>query len=82
VGNVVGAVFGGIPTQSMEEKVLFWIGVLFSVSAKGRAGDGPLYFSFSGLLAVYIGVSSVAAPTIFQNFNTGHQGSVGCYVPV
>jgi len=34
-GTVIGAIFGGIPTQKYgRKKVLVWIGVLFSLSAK------------------------------------------------
>src|SRR5687767_287161 len=37
-GTVVGAIFGGLPTQKYgRKKVLLWIGVLFSVSAIGSA---------------------------------------------
>src|SRR5690349_14435585 len=47
-GTVVGAVFGGIPTQKYgRKKVLFWIGILFSVSALGSAlAQDPYTFSF------------------------------------
>src|ERR687886_367320 len=37
-GTVVGAIFGGIPTEKWGRKpVLIWIGVLFSLSALGTA---------------------------------------------
>src|SRR5688500_11481697 len=37
-GTVIGAIFGGIPTQKYgRKKVLIWIGVLFTVSAIGTA---------------------------------------------
>jgi MFS family permease len=65
-GTVVGAVFGGIPTQKYgRKKVLFWIGILFSVSAVGSAlAQDPYTFSFFRFIGgVGIGVSSLAAPT-------------------
>src|SRR5689334_11685401 len=35
-GTVIGAIFGGIPTQKYgRKKVLIWIGILFSLSALG-----------------------------------------------
>ena len=37
-GTVVGAIFGGIPTQKWgRKKVLIWVGILFSLSAFGTA---------------------------------------------
>src|SRR3569833_2832240 len=42
-GTVVGAVFGGVPTQRFGRKrVLVWVGILFSLSAVGTAlAPGP-----------------------------------------
>lgn len=64
-GTVVGALFGGIPTQKYgRKKVLIWIGVLFSVSAIGSslAPDVYLFSFFRFVGGLGIGVSSVAAP--------------------
>src|SRR5215471_10242586 len=37
-GTVVGALLGGIPTQTYgRKKVLLWVGILFSISALGSA---------------------------------------------
>src|SRR5687768_7789862 len=37
-GTVIGAIFGGIPTQKYgRKKVLIWIGILFTLSAIGSA---------------------------------------------
>ena len=72
-GTVVGAVFGGIPTQKYgRKKVLFWIGILFSVSALGSAlAQDPYTFSFFRFIGgVGIGVSSVAAPTYISEIST------------
>src|SRR3954462_6776981 len=47
-GTVVGAIFGGFPTQKWgRKKVLVWIGILFSLSAVGTAfAPDPYTFSF------------------------------------
>src|SRR6188474_421529 len=37
-GTLFGSVFGGIPTENLgRKKTLFWIGILFAVSAIGSA---------------------------------------------
>src|SRR5690606_10751545 len=72
-GTVVGALFGGIPTQRYgRKKVLLWIGILFSVSAIGSAvAQDPYTFSFFRFIGgVGIGVSSVAAPTYISEIST------------
>ena len=72
-GTVVGAIFGGIPTQNYgRKKVLVWIGVLFSISAIGTAvAPDPYIFSFFRFIGgVGIGVSSVAAPTYISEIST------------
>ncbi len=72
-GTVVGAVFGGVPTQKYgRKKVLFWIGILFSVSALGSAlAQDPYTFSFFRFIGgIGIGVSSVAAPTYISEIST------------
>jgi sugar porter (SP) family MFS transporter len=72
-GTVVGAIFGGIPTEKWgRRKVLIWIGVLFSLSAVGTAlAPEPYSFSFFRFLGgLGIGVSSVAAPTYISEIST------------
>lgn len=64
-GTVLGSLMGGVPTQSLgRKKTLFWIGVLFFVSAIGSAlVSDPYLFSFFRFIGgVGVGVSSVAAP--------------------
>ena len=64
-GTVVGALFGGIPTKKLgRKKTLFWIGVLFFVSALGSAfAQDPYTFSvFRFIGGLGVGASSVAAP--------------------
>lgn len=64
-GTVLGAIFGGIPCNAIgRKKTLFWIGVLYTVSAIGSAvATGPFMFSFFRFIGgVGVGASSVAAP--------------------
>src|SRR5215217_6789144 len=72
-GTVIGAIFGGIPTQRFgRKKVLVWVGILFTVSALGTAvASDPYIFSFFRFIGgVGIGVSSVAAPTYISEIST------------
>ena len=72
-GTVVGALFGGIPTEKYgRKKVLLWIGILFAVSAIGSAvAPGPYSFSiFRFVGGIGIGVSSVVAPTYISEIST------------
>jgi MFS family permease len=64
-GTVMGALLGGIPADKYGRKVtLFWVGVLYFISALGSALAPEIYsfmfFRFIGGLGV--GASSVAAP--------------------
>src|ERR1041384_2527500 len=80
-GTVVGAVFGGIPTQKWgRKKVLVWIGILFSLSAIGTAfAPDPYSFSFFRFIGgLGIGISSVAAPTYISEISTpANRGRLG-----
>jgi len=80
-GTVIGAIFGGIPTQKYgRKKVLVWIGVLFSLSALGTGlAPDPYTFSFFRFIGgVGIGVSSVAAPTYISEISTpANRGKLG-----
>jgi sugar porter (SP) family MFS transporter len=72
-GTVVGALLGGIPAQKYgRKKVLFWIGILFAVSAFGSAlAPNPYIFSFFRFIGgLGIGVSSVVAPTYISEIST------------
>ena len=65
IGTVIGALFGGYPSDKIGRKnTLFWIGILYLVSALGSALAPDwysfLFFRFIGGLGV--GASSVAAP--------------------
>lgn len=65
-GTVIGAIFGGIPTNKIgRKKTLIWIGVLFLVSAIGSAlANDPFIFAFFRFMGgLGIGASTIAAPT-------------------
>lgn len=64
-GTVIGAIFGGIPTNKIgRKKTLIWIGVLFLVSAIGSAfANDPFTFAFFRFMGgLGIGASTIAAP--------------------
>lgn len=64
-GTVIGAIFGGIPTNKIgRKKTLIWIGILFLVSAIGSAlAKDPYTFAFFRFLGgLGIGASTIAAP--------------------
>ncbi|MEO6357087.1 MAG: sugar porter family MFS transporter, partial [Ferruginibacter sp.] len=80
-GTLVGSIFGGIPTEKYgRKKVLFWIGVLFAISAFGSAlAQDPYTFSFFRFIGgIGIGVSSVVAPTYISEISTpASRGKLG-----
>jgi len=80
-GTVAGSLFGGIPTKILgRKKTLFWIGVLFFISAIGSAlAPDPYLFSFFRFIGgVGVGVSSVAAPIYISEISTGaNRGKLG-----
>ncbi len=64
-GTVIGALFGGIPCDKFgRRRTLFWIGILYLLSALGSAfAPDPYIFSFSRFIGgLGVGASSVAAP--------------------
>ncbi len=72
-GTVIGALFGGIPTDKWgRKKTLIWIGVLYLASALGSALAPDAYtfsfFRFIGGLGV--GASSVAAPAYLSEISS------------
>ena len=72
-GTVLGALLGGIPTKVLgRKKTLFWIGILFFLSAVGSAlAQDPYVFSFFRFIGgVGVGVSSVAAPIYISEITT------------
>lgn len=72
-GTVLGALFGGIPTERFgRKKILFWIGVLYTISALGSGlAPDPYTFSLSRFIGgVGVGISSVAAPAYISEIST------------
>ena len=72
-GTVTGALLGSIPSQKYgRKKVLFWIGIFFTVSALGSAlAQDPYTFSFFRFIGgLGIGISSVVAPTYISEIST------------
>lgn len=72
-GTVFGALLGGIPCDKLgRKKTLFWIGILFLVSALGSAlAPNPYIFSFFRFIGgIGVGASSVAAPIYISEIST------------
>ncbi len=64
-GTVFGALFGALPTNKFgRKKTLFWIGVLYTVSALGSAlvNDPYTFALFRFLGGLGVGASTIAAP--------------------
>lgn len=64
-GTVIGAIFGGIPTNKLgRKKTLIWIGILYTVSALGSAlVNDPYSFAFFRFIGgLGVGASTIAAP--------------------
>ncbi len=80
-GTVLGSLLGGIPTEKLgRKKTLFWIGILFFLSAVGSAlATDPFLFSFFRFIGgIGVGVSSVAAPIYISEITTGeNRGRLG-----
>lgn len=74
-GTVIGALFGGIPCDRFgRRKTLFWIGILYLVSALGSAlAPDPYIFSASRFIGgLGVGASSVAAPIYLSEITPAH----------
>ena len=75
-GTVIGAIIGGIPAERIGRKnTLFWIAILYLVSAVGCAlapnAVWLMFFRFIGGLA--IGASSVVAPMYITEISPTHK---------
>ena len=71
-GTVIGSIFGSIPCDKIGRKsTLFWIGVLFFISAVGSAlAMDPYFFSFFRFIGgVGVGASTVASPTYISEIS-------------
>jgi sugar porter (SP) family MFS transporter len=72
-GTVVGALFGGIPSEKWGRKpTLLCIGILFLISALGSGlANDPYMFSFFRFIGgLGVGASSVAAPAYISEIST------------
>lgn len=80
-GTVLGSLLGGIPCDKLgRKKTLFWIGILFLVSAIGSAlAPNPYFFSFFRFIGgIGVGASSVAAPIYISEISTPkNRGKLG-----
>ncbi|MDN3643550.1 sugar porter family MFS transporter [Lutimonas halocynthiae] len=64
-GTVIGAMFGGIPTNKIGRKnTLIWIGIFYTISALGSAlvNDPYTFAAFRFIGGIGVGASTVAAP--------------------
>lgn len=72
-GTVLGSIFGGIPCDKLgRKKTLFWIGILYFISAVGSGMSPNAYiFSFFRFIGgVGVGASSVAAPIYISEISS------------
>ncbi|MFC4096192.1 sugar porter family MFS transporter [Euzebyella saccharophila] len=80
-GTVIGSLFGGIPCDRFgRKKTLFWIGILYAVSALGSAmAPDPYTFSFFRFIGgLGVGASSVAAPIYISEISSpNNRGQLG-----
>ncbi len=80
-GTVIGSLFGGIPCNRFgRKKTLFWIGILYALSAIGSGlATDPYVFSFFRFIGgLGVGASSVAAPIYISEISTPeNRGKLG-----
>ena len=80
-GTVIGSLFGGIPCDRFgRKKTLFWIGILYAVSAVGSGlATDPYIFSFFRFIGgLGVGASSVAAPIYISEISSPeNRGKLG-----
>ena len=80
-GTVLGSLLGGIPCDKLgRKKTLFYIGILFLLSALGSAfAQDPYTFSFFRFIGgIGVGASSVAAPIYISEISSPqNRGKLG-----
>lgn len=80
-GTVFGSLFGGVPCDRFgRKKTLFWIGILYALSALGSAfATDPYMFSFFRFIGgLGVGASSVAAPIYISEISSpDNRGKLG-----
>jgi len=76
IGTVLGALLGGIPSDRIGRKMtLFWIAVLYLISALGSAlsTNWYLFMVFRFLGGLGVGASSVAAPMYISEISPANR---------
>jgi sugar porter (SP) family MFS transporter len=76
IGTVIGALFGGIPSDRIgRKKTLFWIAVLYLLSALGSAlsTDWYLFMAFRFIGGLGVGASSVTAPMYISEISPANR---------
>lgn len=71
-GTVIGAIFGGIPTNKIgRKKTLLFIGILFLFSALGSAfaNDPFVFAAFRFIGGLGVGASTIAAPAYISEIS-------------
>ncbi len=80
-GTVIGALFGGIPCDRYgRRRTLFWIGILYLLSALGSAfAPNPYLFSAARFIGgLGVGASSVAVPVYIAEITPAqNRGKLG-----
>jgi sugar porter (SP) family MFS transporter len=80
-GTVIGALFGGVPCDRYgRRRTLFWIGVLYLLSALGSAfAPSPYIFSAARFIGgLGVGASSVAVPVYIAEITPAqNRGKLG-----
>lgn len=74
-GTVLGAIFGGIPTDKIgRKKTLMIIGLLYFISAVGSAlATDPWIFAFFRFIGgLGVGASTIAAPAYISEISPAH----------
>ena len=78
IGTVIGALFGGIPCDAIgRKKTLYWIAVLYLVTAVGSAlaTDWYVFLFFRFVSGLGVGASSVTAPMYISEISPpSHRG--------
>jgi MFS transporter, SP family, arabinose:H+ symporter len=76
IGTVFGALFGGIPSDRIgRKKTLFWVAVLYLISALGSAlsTDWYLFMVFRFIGGLGVGASSVTAPMYISEISPANK---------
>ena len=84
-GTVIGAIFGGIPTNKLgRKKTLLIIGILYTISAIGSGlVNDPYTFAFFRFLGgLGVGASTIAAPAYISEIAPAKDRAFSCAVSI